>query len=208
MAMFTFLSVSCEDDAKESLPERLFRPVSFSAAADGNNVDFTWMPIKGATYYIEISRDSLLFETDLQGFSYGEVNSCRINDLWGNTRYSARIKAVSGDLAVADSEYKAITFTTQREDIFYAVADEDTGTDRILLKWDNTKEVSHILFSIASEILPEEENEEISIPITSDDMVVGEKEIVGLIPGSEYTFRIYLGERNRGLVSVTTKELS
>lgn len=194
--MGTFLT-SCSDD-DDKLPSRLFRPIAFTASISENKVGLSWVPISGATYLLEISRDSLLFETELVSYPLGKVAYLGIEDLWSNTRYSARIKSVSADLNVADSEYQEITFVTQTENIFYIVDDQNIGTDWVLLHWLESKNVSHMTIST-------EDTPEVTLDISEEEKTIGEKRIIGLKPNTEYTFRIYLNEMLRGTTSVVTK---
>lgn len=189
---------SCSDEDNGGLPSRLFRPIAFTASVSENKVGLSWVPINGATYLLEISRDSLLFETELVSYPLGKVAYWGIEDLWSNTRYSARIKSVSADPNVADSEYQEITFVTQTENIFYIVDNQDIGTDWVLLHWLESKNVSHITIFA-------EDASEVTLNISDEEKTVGEKQIAGLKPNTKYTFRIYLGEMLRGTTSVITK---
>lgn len=195
--LFSFL-FSCVDDNVEKNPSRLFRPISFSASVSGSTVEFSWVPIKNATYLLEISRDSLLFDQDIQVFSVESVNKYIVEDLWGNSRYSARIKAVSLNPEVKDSEYQIITFITQTENIFYTLADEDIERNQVTVKWKEGKVVNRILILTNG-------SDDSAISLSEDDISSSKRIITGLLPGTNYTFRIYLDERLRGSISTKTK---
>lgn len=191
-------SCSDDDDEEAKFPSRLFRPIAFTSNISENTVGFSWVPISGATYLLELSRDSLLFETDVQSIPLGNVSYYTIGDLWSKTRYSARIKSVSANPNVADSEFQEITFVTQTENIFYIMNDQNIGTDWIVITWLNSKRVSHVTISTV-------DTQEVTLDISDDEKAIGEKRITGLISGTEYTIRIYLGEMLRGTDIVTTK---
>jgi len=108
-----FLIISCEEDtpAVETV-DQLFRPVLFVADVAGNEVTLSWVPIKNASYSLEVSRDSLLFTTDLKVFLIDGVKSYVVGDLLSNSIYSARIKSISKVDGVKDSDYKVLTFMT------------------------------------------------------------------------------------------------
>jgi hypothetical protein len=192
--------VSCEEDETDPIAlSRLFRPINFTQNVDGVTVDLSWTPIASATYLLEISRDSLVFGIDLKNITLPEkTSSYRLEDLWGSTRYSARIKSVSSDPVTADSEYKTLTFVTQSENIFYPVDALDIGIDYITVKWDNTKLVDRILVILSGV-------ETINVVLTEADILIGQKQISGLQPGSKYQFSIYQGERLRGSVGAETR---
>lgn len=193
------LFVSCDDNLTESVTlSRMFRPINFTQNVDGITVDLSWTPIAGATYLLQISKDSLVFASDVLDISLPQKSSTyRLEDLWGSTRYSARIKSVSTNPAIADSEYQSITFMTQSENIFYQVEPSDIGIDYIIVKWDNTKSVDHIVVSV-------EEDEIKIVQLSAEDIQSGQKQISDLEQGTEYQFSIYQNERFRGSVKATT----
>ena len=190
--------VSCEDnDSVDNTYDQLFRPVGFSTEVNGTEVTFSWTPFENASYSLEVSRDSFLFEKDLQVFSIDEVSQYTIGDLWSNSRYSARIKAISKDSRVKDSEFQEITFVTGTENIFYAIEDENIGMDQVLLKWDSSKDVTEIVVSAKG-------MDDIAVPLSESDVNAGEKLIEGLSGTTDYTFKIYYGEMLRGTITATT----
>lgn len=104
---------SCEknDVSIENEVDQLFSPALFAADVDANNVTFSWVPIKDASYSLEISNDSLLFQNNLQVFHLEKVKTFTIENLNENSIYSARIKSISNN--IKDSKYISITFKTE-----------------------------------------------------------------------------------------------
>ena len=197
MLCIPLFMISCEkENDTDYTPERLFRPALLTAGVDGNKVRFTWVPIANASYSLEISRDSLLFSTDLQVIALDGVDEYTVENLWSDTIYSARIKALSKISTIKDSGYEQISFRTGTENIYYAVATADIGTDRVLLKWDKTKTVSKIVVSAAGA-------QDIVIPLSASD--AGQKLVTGLKAATSYTIKIYFEEMLRGTVLVKTK---
>jgi hypothetical protein len=191
---------SCDDDDStlNDVPDQLFRPIFLAATINnGNEVTLSWIPITNASYLLEISRDSL-FQNELQTFLLDGVSQYTIKDLWSNSTYSARIKAISKNSNIKDSEFDQIEFTTQTENIFYAVTDDQIGTDYVLLKWDNSKNVSQLILSADG-------GTETTIALSESDISGGQKLVEGLNPDTEYVFKIYLGEMLRGTISVKTQ---
>jgi hypothetical protein len=192
------LSGSCKKETTASdLPDQLFRPIKFIASINGNIANISWVPIAGATYSLEVSKDSLLFTNGLSVIPLDNVVSYAIQDLLSYTRYSARIKAVSKDASIRNSDYQSITFVTGVENIFYTVASSDIGKNQILVKWLTPKSVSQLVVStagVADEI----------IPLSASDQSIGQKLVVNLTNNTSYTFKIYFGSILRGTVSVKT----
>ncbi len=111
LCFFPFV-ISCEEEALEDdVPDQLFRPVLFTAEINVDEVTFTWVPIENASYVIEVSKDDL-FTNDLQSYAVDGTVEYTVENLLTNTRYSARIKAVSKDERIKDSGYTKITFLT------------------------------------------------------------------------------------------------
>lgn len=109
-----FSMSSCDDDDDDvdySVPNRMFRPVAFTANPTVDETSFSWVPISGAaSYYLEISKDSLEFTNEVQKISLEVSSGYRVSGLLTKTRYSARIKTISAKPDVLDSEFNSITF--------------------------------------------------------------------------------------------------
>ena len=195
---FSLFIVSCEDETSTiDIPGQLFRPVDFKAAINANTAKISWLPIANASYVLEISRDSFLFERDFQTFSLDGVDEYAIEDLWSVSRYSARIKAISKVGDIKNSEYNQITFVTGAENTFYALKDNDISFNSVNLKWDNKKSVDKIIVSSAG-------TPDVTVTLSAEDKAAGEKLIKNLKPATNYTFIIYLGEMPRGSISAVT----
>lgn len=114
LSFFTIILFSCEEEEiVDNTPDQLFRPVLFKANTFATYVEFSWAPIANATYLLELSKDSLLFQNELQFFTIDGEPELKVGNLSSGTLYSARIKAVSSDSSIKDSEYKELTFRTE-----------------------------------------------------------------------------------------------
>ena len=199
---FTGILISCNDETifneVEETTDRLFRPPLLEVNINGNKVEFKWIPIKNATFMLELSKDSLSFSNEKKSFEVSGTNNLRVDDLWSNTRYSARIKAVSKDAAVKDSEFQEVTFVTGTENVFYGISNGQITQNSILLKWNPEKEVTRIEVLLGSAL-------EQTVNLTSSEVNLGERLIDGLSKNNEYTFKIYWGEMLRGTISIKTR---
>lgn len=188
---------SCEEDEDiVKVPDQLFRPI-LSATVDGGQIDLMWTSVENATYYLEVSKDSLLFETDLLTATVEGRIYYRVDNLWSNALYSARIKAVSSNSDIKDSEFSELFVYTGEDNVFYTPEDADITATSVMLSWDLTKDVSNIVVSA-------EGVDDTSVTLTPEEILVGSKLIEGLSSNTEYTFQIYLGEILRGTVTVIT----
>lgn len=192
------LFVSCKKDTTASgIPDQLFRPIKFMARIQGNVANISWVPIADASYSLEISKDSLLFSNELKVIPLDGVTYYSVGDLYSSTRYSARIKAISKDATIKNSDYQSITFVTGVENIFYTVAATDIGKNQILVKWLSDKSVSRLVVSTAG-------FDDITIPLSASDQTSGQKLVANLTNSTTYTFKIYFGDMLRGSVSMKT----
>lgn len=186
-----------DDDNNVNGPGQLFRPAMFQISVGMNETKLTWIPMKGANYLIEVSRDSLLFETDVQSYEVADTTAYLLENLLSNTRYSARIKCISQDPNVKDSEYNTGTFVTQQENLFYSFEPGAITPYGASLHWDSLKVVTHVEIST-------EGVDVIKLPLSSWEKEHGRKEIENLTPGTSYTFSIYNNEIFRGSLTAST----
>jgi hypothetical protein len=201
ICMMTVSLFSCEKEETEIVKTQLFRPSLFRATANANIIHFTWTPIGGATYLIEISTVSD-FSGNIQLYTIEKGDEYEAEDLLSNTLYYTRIKAVSIDKSIKDSEYyKTVTVTTGQENIFNSISSEFLDRDHVFLTWDSIRTVTHI-------VVLKEETEVDHIPLSPQEVISGKKDITGLTPNTEYVFRIYNGDNwLRGTQTVKTLSL-
>ena len=186
-----------EPTAEVRTADQLFRPISFTATVNGGAVDFSWIPIKNASYSLEVSRDSFQFQRELQVIPLDSTTSHIVENLWSQSRYSARIKAVSKNPAIKDSHYQNITFITGVENIFYPVLPAAILPTKVSLTWDSTRTVTRIRVLLV-------DKEVANVKLTPADIAAGSTAITGLLPVSKYVFQIYNGDMLRGSATVTT----
>jgi hypothetical protein len=191
--------IACEEEEvlTKDFPSQLFRPVLFQNYVVANEVDFTWSPIKAASYLLEISKDSLLFTEDVQTFTITSAVAFKVVNLWSNARYSARIKSLSDDPDIKDSEFTELTFVTGTENVFLSYSFEDIGADFIRLKWNISKDVSRIVVLLDNEFVKE-------VSLSETEKEDGMAVVDGLTANTTYEFRIYLGEQRRGTLKIKT----
>ena len=113
LVMAVILFPSCNDDETQKKETQLFRPSLFKASPSSNKVTFTWTPIGRANYELDICL-SQNFDSGLISYSLKEgVHEQIVEDLLiGNTTYYARIRCVSVDGSLKNSDYNVIDFTT------------------------------------------------------------------------------------------------
>ncbi len=200
LVLISQVLLSCKDEVVvNNTADQLFSPALFSAAIITNVASLSWTPIANSTYYIlEISKDSLLFTNELVVDTIVDKYYFTLQDLWSNTRYSARIMAVSKDPKIKDSKFLAITFKTKTENIFYEVPAADIATNQVQLKWNALKQVSKIVYYV------ERSTTKVTVDLTDVDKAAGVKLIPGLSEGTTYIFEIYFGGMLRGTVKVDT----
>jgi len=176
--------------------DQLFRPISFSASVNTNKVDFSWVPIDNANFKIKIYKSDTTIVSDTIEYIVQDDAKLHVENLWSETKYTASIIALSKDSTIKNSEKTLTTFTTGTENIFYEMVTEDITENSILVKWDKTRQVSHIIVSRINNI---------NISLSDEDVAAGQKLIPNLNSKSKYSVKIYYNEMLRGSLVVTTK---
>ena len=176
---------------------RAFSPVTLTIEPHAyDNVTAHWIAVDGArSYVVELSQgDSLLFNNIVATYET-ESLSQNLTGLWGETRYSVRVKAQAFNEGQEDSKWTAIVFTTNAEQIFYTVSNDDIKTRQITLHWTPNETVTKLTVTPGIG----------DIILTPAEIAAGEITLTDLTPVTQYTISIYNGEQRRGMVSVTTK---
>ena len=106
---------SCEEEQEMKYPTQLFRPVAFSIDAyhSPGGISLTWIPIKDASYILDISKDEL-FSSIFQSFTLDAgIKKVDIIDLEVGETYFSRIKSISNQQGISDSEYASLRFVVR-----------------------------------------------------------------------------------------------
>ncbi len=197
--MVAFVLASCLKEPNPELiqPSQLFRPISFTSNVNVVTVSLNWVPIKNASYLLEVSRDSFQFERDLVSIPVEQQANFVLEDLRSQSRYSARIKAVSKEQGVKDSEYQMITFVTGLENLFYQPDPARISATSVELGWEPGKAVTRIDVLSGQDVIKQ-------FPLTEEQVSLGSVLVDGLSADTPYSFRIYNGEILRGTITART----
>jgi hypothetical protein len=173
--------LSCKEDISNELPSKTFRPVNF--AIDNtfeDEVTLKWSPIADCVHQLEISRDSMVFEKDLQTVQLSGTSTYTFSGLYCGARYSVRIKAINNNPAIPESEWAYIsvttpTFTMPTQGIFVTgslVLTTINGiVESVRVAWNPEKEYGVRL------AITDGTNEVLSVPLEAADLKAGEKTI-------------------------------
>lgn len=209
---------SCSKDANQwpvdESYSHLFRTTNLSLVeTEPTSVVLSFNGVTSATKYVmEFSLDSLEFNEiirtevisadTLTPYSTGKVmvqNEYHklIEDLYGTTTYSVRLKAINetnGD----ESGWYGVSFKTPAEQIFTTVT---PGIKDVQLNWDPEKTATNIKLGT----IGEKDTTWISdLNITADMQKVGNGMIEGLNPGTNYIAQIYNDTFLRGTYKFKT----
>lgn len=167
------------------------------------------MKSKGAeSFQIEVTSDALTYDEEWDNSSnvlrFETTESpFTITGLIGDTEYSLRIRAISSQKTSSKWVHYATdtktTFKTQAEQIMYDITDADRDENQITVKWDATKEVTHLTVSDGTE-----GEEPVTIVLDDEAKANGRYTVTGLNPSTAYTFTIYFNSAKRGQVSAST----
>lgn len=195
--------------------DRCFSATSLSVAAGTTDAivsfDAGMMKSKGAeAFQIEVTSEAFASDEEWDNSENvlhfeTETSPCTITGLIGDTEYYLRIRAISSHKTASRWVHYAtdtkMTFKTDAEQIMYDVADADRGENSITVRWDATKEVTHLTVSDGTE---EEGVEPMKIMLDDAAKAAGCYTVTGLNPSTAYTIAIYYNDAKRGSVSAST----
>jgi hypothetical protein len=198
----TLCNYSCKDDRAEELTsidyERLFSPIKIEALViNRTDARLNWVHNKEVeSYTLELfADDSLTFAGTpvriYEGITESEL-PYYIRDLDGETRYSARIKAVAAERN--ESKWSGVTFKTGTENIFLPFVDGDVEATSVTLRWIPGRIVTAIQLEPGG----------IVHTVTADEIEAGIATIEGLASETNYTVTLKNGSKTRGVLTFMT----
>lgn len=196
--LFTAASCSDPDDELTSVEyDRLFKPTSFEAKVQNKvNIRLIWECLsKADSYTIQLfaNDEDMKFEGE-PTLEFTDVASSpyTVTGLNDETSYSIRIKAVGSS---KESHWATAFVTTDAEQIFEKVTDDDITAKTVTLRWEAGADVSVI------EITGGKEE---TYTLSDEEKQNGTATISGLTEDTQYTFTIKNAVKARGKVTVTT----
>lgn len=192
----------------DSTYDRLFGTnqdkISVDASAITAEVEWEYTP-NTKYYIIEVSVDSLSDDVPMGqdgSLVYGEDGSITkspytLTGLKGETTYYLRIKSMSDKKESRWVYLDDFKFTTDEEQIFNEIAENDVTDESIRLTWDPSLEVTHLMYQKEGDVAVQHE-------LTEEEKAAGELILSGLDPMTKYILTIYNGETKRGNIEVTT----
>ncbi len=198
-ALLAFTFLQCDDDIDPLVEEldvdRVFSPIGLEARIRNmTTIELTWdLRDDAAQYVVEFSEDSLAFNSIIRTVTVMPDELPLQETFDGQTRYSARVKGVSGE-GLSDSKWSAVTIMTDAENIFLPIQDGDIDALEATLRWQANSDVTHFV------IIPGNTQRE----ITDGEKEDGVATLTGLTGDTDYTVRLYRDTRQRGSVSFKT----
>lgn len=193
------IQISCSDDlteVKEINYDRVFSPTKLEATVlNRTNVRLKWVNnVSADSYTIELfANDSLTF-TGSPALTLPGITSTEniIENLDGETRYSARVKAVSSK--TADSKWTSVFFKTAAEHLLLPFQDGDIAATSVIFRWPAGQPVTDIILNPGN----------IVHKVTPAEVATGIAVIDGLTGETRYTAKVMNGQKVRATVTFTT----
>lgn len=194
------VAASCSDPMDEITTldvNRNFAPVALTAKViNKTNVKLEWNKSDAESYTIEVFYEDPEFTGSPVRTITGITNDdipYTITGLDGETEYSFRVKAVGGRLS--DSKWSTVSATTDAEQIFYAVDEEnDVTANTITVHWPAGEKGTKIVVTPGDK----------EFDVSADDIAAGEFTVTGLEAETEYTIKLMNGTKTRGTVKAKT----
>lgn len=190
----TFTACDDVDDVQDLTLNRLLSPTNVTAfIRNKTNVELNWDAMSGATSYtIGVFQGnpndgaSALITANTEDVTY------TITGLEGETEYTFGIKSIAD--GKNESKWSLIIRSTDAEQIFYSVLDNDLQASSVTLRWPAGETATEIIVTPG----------DILHPITADEIAAGAATINGLASETEYTAKLMNGKKTRGTVAFKT----
>lgn len=189
---------SCADDIDPVISEletdRAFAPTDLRAfVRDQTVIELRWLAKEEVTSYeVEFSEDSLEFNSIVRTVSVLPNELPLQESFEGETRYSARVKAiVEGQ---NESSWATVTIMTAVENIFETLAPESVAATSVTLNWPAGAAVTKIVINPGN----------IEKVITPAEQAAGQATIEGLTGETLYTATLFNNAKRRGIVEFET----
>lgn len=200
-----------DDWSADASYDRLFAPTTFkieNVEGEATMATVTFSLLQGSeALELNLSSDSLYADMDETTASIltetFTESPATVTGLIGDTKYFARYRSKAGDkvskwVYVATGEGKGYALKTPKEQIMYAVDDDQRGEDFITVSWTAGMEVTHLMVHTAEV----EEDKRIDLDATA--IAIGQYTITGLAASTNYTITIWYNEAQRGSVTAST----
>ena len=198
---------SCSDVADE-ITELVFprnlSPVDMKARNVGEDkATLSWKTSDKATSYIVevFADDSLTFAGNAQQTKTVAENSAALTGLVYDTKYSARVKAVTDGDNSRDSKWSTVFFRTSAQQLMKSFKEENIADRSVTVTWD-VDAVGNDLTTLKA--FDANGNVASTKTLSADEVAAGKAVLGGLTPETQYTIRMYFGEKERGNRTVTT----
>ncbi len=194
------VTASCSspmDEITELGINRNFAPVALTAkVVNKTNVKLEWNKSDAESYTIEVFYEDPDFTGSpimtISGLTNADI-PFTVEGLEGETEYFFRVKAVGGKHS--DSKWSTISATTDTEQIFYPVDEENDVTEStITVRWPAGATATAIVVTPGDK----------EFPVTADAIAAGEFTVTGLDAETEYTIKLMNGTKTRGTVKAKT----
>ncbi|MDO4162948.1 MAG: DUF4957 domain-containing protein [Bacteroides sp.] len=199
-------SCSDPDDVQDMVLGRVLSPTNISARLyQGTNIIVSWDEMSGASYYeVEAYADSPDYgERTADYTSTLTAVTDTLTDLYGETDYYIRVRAVDSSDDTRSSKWTTISRTTDLEQKMNDVYPFDYTESSISLSWVSGIEVDSIT------CVPTESGSSattVNVALTSSQISASSATISGLSANTDYRATLKLNGKTRGYALFTTDE--
>lgn len=191
----TFTACEDIDEVKELNLDRLLSPTNLIAVTRNKvNIEVKWDEVSDAqAYTLELFKEDPDFAGNAISVVEVKQPSYTFAQLEGETIYYIRIKSTAD--GHNDSKWSSISRTTESEQIFQPVANEDVTYSSVTLRWPAGEQATTIILT-PSDVAPH--------AVTAEEIQAGAATIEGLTPDCSYTAVLKNGEKTRGIIDFRT----
>jgi hypothetical protein len=198
-SLFACACMACGDLADPVMEEldldRAYTPTELTAKIRNlTSIELAWKTRSDVDHYVvEFSQDSLSFGSIIRTVTVEPNELPLLETFDSETRYSARVKAVSA-IGASDSKWAGISIATAMENIFLPIENGAIDQNSARLRWPANSMATHILVKPG----------DIRHDITEAEVAAGAVTVTGLSEATRYTATLYNATKQRGQITFET----
>lgn len=189
------------DEIENLIFDRDFSPINLEASnVNETAATIKWTASAGArAYRMEVfADDSLTFAGTATATHETEATSIALKALVYDTKYSVRVMALDSTNEKRNSKWSTVYFRTNAQQILHSIGKYDAKDRYVNLSWPAGEQVTQVVVYAKDGTVVKTQ------ALTAEQIANGKATIDGLTPLTNYSVKLFNGNKQRGNRSFTT----